>query len=44
MNKIFKRIRAVVSALAAPAAPADPFAGMSQRELADLPTVHPLRD
>lgn len=44
MNKIFTLLRAVVEALTAPSAAADPFAGMSLRELADLPATHPLDD
>ncbi|MEI9900705.1 MAG: hypothetical protein WDN31_11955 [Hyphomicrobium sp.] len=44
MDKIFKTLRAVVTALRSPATPADPLARMSLREFADLPATHPRRD
>lgn len=41
MDRIFTRLTAWLELLRSPDVPADPFAGMSLGELADLPVTHP---
>lgn len=44
MDKILNTLQRWLHTLFATNRPHDPLAGLTQRELADLPATHPLRD